>query len=43
MGNSTLQADPQLVNIGSILLVGGLVALVIGLVAHQATRRSGDA
>jgi hypothetical protein len=40
MGSSTLQADGQLVSIGSILLVGGLVALVVGLVAYKATQRS---
>lgn len=43
MGSSTLQADPQLVSVGGILTVGGLVALVVGLVAYKATQRSIDA
>jgi hypothetical protein len=43
MGSSTLQADGQLVSIGSILTVGGLVALVVGFVAYKATQRSIDA
>jgi hypothetical protein len=43
MGSATLQADGQLVSIGSILTVGGLVALVVGLVAYKATQGSSDA
>jgi hypothetical protein len=43
MGSSTLQADGQLVSIGSILTVGGLVAFVVGLVAYKATQGSSDA
>ena len=43
MGSSTLQADGQLISIGSILIVGGLVALVVGFVAYKATQSSGDA
>jgi hypothetical protein len=43
MGNSTLQADGQLVSIGSILTVGGLVALVVGFVAYKATQGPSDA
>lgn len=42
MGSATLQADPQLVRIGSYLLIGGLVALVIGFVGYKATERSTD-
>jgi hypothetical protein len=42
MGSSTLQADGQLVNIGSILMVGGILGLVVGLVAYKATQRSID-
>ena len=41
MGTSTLQPDPQLVNYGLILLVGGLIALAVGFVAYKATERSG--
>jgi hypothetical protein len=41
MGSSTLQPDPQLVNYGLILLVGGLIALAVGFVAYKATERSG--
>ncbi len=43
MGSSTLQADGQLVSIGSILTVGGLLALVVGLIAYKATQSSSDA
>ena len=43
MGSSTLQADGQLVNIGSILMVGGILGLVVGFVAYKATQRSIDA
>ena len=43
MGTSTLQADGQLVNIGSILTIGGLLALVVGFVAYKATQSSSDA
>lgn len=42
MGSSTLQADPQLINIGGILTIGGLIALVIGFVAYKATQSSSD-
>ena len=42
MGSSTLQADGQLVSIGSILMVGGILGLVVGFVAYKATQRSID-
>ena len=42
MGSSTLQADGQLVNIGSILMVGGILGLAVGFVAYKATQRSID-
>jgi hypothetical protein len=37
MGTSTLLPDPLLVNTGKYLLVGGLIALIIGFVAFKAT------
>jgi hypothetical protein len=40
MGTSTLQADEQLVNYGTFLTVGGLIALAIGFVAYKATEPS---
>jgi hypothetical protein len=43
MGSSTLQADGQLVSLGTILGVGGLVALVVGFVAYKATQGSSGA
>jgi len=43
MGTSTLLPDAQLINTGRLLLVGGLIALVVGFVAYKATERSGRA
>ena len=43
MGTSTLSPDGQLINIGRILLIAGLVAFAIGFVAYKATERSGRA
>ena len=43
MGTSTLLPDDQLINTGRLLLVGGLIALVVGFVAYKATERSGRA
>ena len=40
MGTSTLQPDGLLVDTGKYLLIGGLVALVIGFVAYKATEPS---
>lgn len=37
MGTSTVQTDPQLHNIGLILMVVGVILLAIGLVAMRAT------
>ena len=41
MGTSTLLPDEQLISTGRYLMVGGLVALVVGFVAYKATERSG--
>jgi hypothetical protein len=43
MGTSTLLPDDQLINSGRFLLIGGLIALAVGFVAHKATERSGRA
>jgi uncharacterized membrane protein YidH (DUF202 family) len=40
MGMSTLTTDSQLFNIGLILMVGGVIALVVGFVAWKATTGS---
>ena len=37
MGTSTLTTDPQLFNIGLVLMVGGVIALIVGWVAWKAT------
>jgi hypothetical protein len=41
MGTSTLLPNDQLLSSGRYLMIGGLVALVIGFVAYKATERSG--
>jgi hypothetical protein len=43
MGTSTLQPDMQLIDYGKYLMLGGLIALVVGFVAYKATERSGSA
>lgn len=40
MGTSTLQPSMQLIDVGKYLMVGGVVALVVGFVAYKATERS---
>ena len=40
MGTSTLLPDEQLINIGRLLLIGGLIAFAVGFVAYKATDRS---
>jgi hypothetical protein len=40
MGTSTLQPSGQIIDVGKILMVGGVVALAIGFVAWKATTRS---
>ena len=40
MGTSTLVPDPQLIDVGKYLMIGGLLALVVGYVAYRATERS---
>ncbi len=40
MGTSTLEPASQLIDYGKILMLGGLLALVIGLVAYKATEKS---
>ncbi len=40
MGTSTLQPSMQLIDIGKYLMLGGVLALVIGFVAYKATERS---
>jgi hypothetical protein len=42
MGTSTLQPSMQMIDVGKYLMVGGLLALVIGFVAYKATERSGS-
>ena len=41
MGTSTLLPNDQLLSSGRYLMIGGLVALVVGFVAYKATERSG--
>lgn len=41
MGTSTLQPSFWMIDIGKYLMLGGLLALVIGFVAYKATERSG--
>ena len=41
MGTSTLLPDDQLISTGRFLMIGGLIALVVGFVAYKATERSG--
>ena len=43
MGTSTLLPDDQLISTGRYLMIGGLIALVVGFVAYKATERSGRA
>ena len=43
MGTSTLLPDDQLISTGRYLMIGGLIALVVGFVAYKATERSGPA
>lgn len=43
MGTSTLQPSFWMIDIGKYLMLGGLLALVIGFVAYKATERSGSA
>ena len=43
MGTSTLQPDDQMLNVGRILMTGGVTALSVGFVAYKATERSGSA
>jgi hypothetical protein len=43
MGTSTLVPDDQLISTGRYLMIGGLIALVVGFVAYKATERSGPA
>lgn len=40
MGTSTLQPSGDLVAYGKYLMIGGLVALVVGFVAYKATEPS---
>ena len=41
MGTSTLLPNDQLLNSGRYLMIGGLIALVVGFIAYKATERSG--
>lgn len=41
MGTSTLLPNDQLLSSGRYLMIGGLIALVVGFVAYKATERSG--
>lgn len=43
MGTSTLQPSTWMIDIGKYLMLGGLVALVVGFVAYKATERAGSA
>ncbi len=43
MGTSTLQPDPLLVDTGRYLLIGGLIALIVGFFAFKATDTSSSA
>jgi hypothetical protein len=40
MGTTTLLPNDQLLSSGRYLMIGGLIALVIGFVAYKATERS---
>ncbi|MCC7023433.1 MAG: hypothetical protein IT338_11430 [Thermomicrobiales bacterium] len=40
MGTATLQPSGQIIDIGKILMVVGVIALAIGFVAWKATTRS---
>ena len=42
MGTSTLRPDPLLVDTGKYLMVGGLIALIVGFLAFKATEPSRD-
>jgi hypothetical protein len=41
MGTSTLQPSANIINAGLYLMIGGLIALVVGFVAFKATDRPG--
>jgi hypothetical protein len=43
MGTSTLQPSMWIIDIGKVLMLVGLLALVVGFVAYKATERSGSA
>lgn len=43
MGTSTLQPDGQLIDLGRLLMIGGLIGLAVGFVGYKATERSGKA
>ena len=43
MGTSTLQPSNDMIDAGTFLMVGGVLALVIGFVAYKATERSSGA
>ena len=43
MGTSTLQPDGQMIDVGRLLMIGGVIALAVGFVAYKATERSGRA
>lgn len=43
MGTSTLQPDGQMIDVGRLLMIGGVIALAVGFVGYKATERSGRA
>jgi hypothetical protein len=43
MGTSTLQPDGQMIDVGRLLMIGGVIALAVGGVGYKATERSGRA
>ena len=43
MGTSTLLPDSQMIDVGRLLMIGGVIALAVGFVAYKATERSGRA
>ena len=43
MGTSTLQPDGQMLDVGRLLMIGGIIALAVGFVGYKATERSGRA
>jgi hypothetical protein len=43
MGTSTLQPSASMIDPGKYLMIGGVIALAVGLVAFKATERSGNA